>query len=221
MTSDKDVDGGGKEKGPSREAFRMATAEIARERAAGGAVMFLARDKKSDAVGAAELSPIEFEGALLREDDAAARHLYVTDVVTAREHRRKGVAGALMCALEREAAFGGAGPMAPPATIARLFLHVHADNGAALNFYRGVGGGRSSPTSPPPGGGASAVYGEPPADVMSGIDAKRLAENAGAVGQVLLCKDISIVKNNPRGAGFGTATGGGGGSKKSRPKKRR
>jgi len=52
---------------PTRGAFRMATAEIAAERSALGAVVFLARSSAAvAAAGSAELSPIEFDGALLR-----------------------------------------------------------------------------------------------------------------------------------------------------------
>lgn len=58
----------------SRHAFRCATAEIHEERVAEGAVAFLARRTVGDnrAVGAAELSPIELQGAIISVAAAAA-----------------------------------------------------------------------------------------------------------------------------------------------------
>jgi ribosomal protein S18 acetylase RimI-like enzyme len=109
------------ENGPSQRAFRMATIEIFQERAEAGAVTFLAWADDGTAAGAAELSPIELQGA------TKENMLYVTDVVTVCSHRRKGCAASLMDAMETEATTKGA---------SYLLLHVEEDNIAALAFYR-------------------------------------------------------------------------------------
>lgn len=176
---------------PSRYAFRMATAEIAVERSQAGAVSFLARWHKDAepsqsmgvAVGAAELSPIELEGAVVEEDSRI--QWYVTDVVTSSQHRRMGIANRLMDALERHAyhhAFGKTtstgNDNAPPTTTpsgVTLYLHVKEGNDAALRFYENPQRGYAPPT---------------PAE-LEGLDAEQLAVNAGTTGQTLLCKTLT------------------------------
>lgn len=139
----------------SRSIFAMATADIMKERSANGAVAFLAK-LNGTSVGAAELSPLEFGNLSLSKN-----LLYVTDVVTSKEHRRLGVASALMIALETAAKTLG---------VAELFLHIKPENTAALHFYQ----------SPQIG------YGIP--QQLEGLDTNYLAENAGTVGQLLLSK---------------------------------
>ena len=203
---------------PRRFAFRTATADIAAERTEGGAVAFLAQlavagmqptantDGKLDddtalskgvPVGAAELSPIEFDGAITRtqhsrdKDTSTAQQptrLYVTDVVTSSKHRRMGIANTLMDALESFALekFG---------TNTMLCLHVKEDNVAAQKFYQNPKRGYAVPTP----------------EQLQNIDVSRLEDNAGTAGQMLMCKsllDCSLPvqqsmddKNNMRGFG--------------------
>jgi len=182
----------------SANAFRMATAEIHEERKSGGAIAFLARLTNSGgeaAVGAAELSPIEFENTYAKtttgKDKTTTNALYVTDVVSSSSHRRMGVGGALMTSLEQEAARQGIG---------RLFLHVEEDNAAALDFYR------------------SREYGFPGEDVLEEIDTDRLAENAGTVGQILMSKVLSKQQMISSSSGIGSK--GGFGSNKTKPKQK-
>lgn len=191
---------------PSRYAFRMATAEVAAERSEGGAVAFLARlemppiaaksvDGDDDAisipVGAAELSPIEFDGAIITQqsdDKDAAQQLptilYVSDVVTSSSHRRMGIASALMDALESFAfEKSGAGTM--------LYLHVKEENMVAQKFY----------TNPRRG------YGAPTFEQLQHIDVCRLEDNSGTARQILLCKSLNPKEENTRASirGFGSA----------------
>jgi GNAT superfamily N-acetyltransferase len=179
---------------PSRFAFRQATAELYEERAAQGALSFLARldERKQDTpvvVGAAELSPAEIEHTIIIEGEGAAcskvnqkmTMLYVTDVVTDKNHRRKGVAAALMHAMEQKAADLGA---------LQLLLHVAQDNAVALSFYERIG------------------YQPPSTDLLKILDVDRLARNAGTIGQAVLCKAVvqQQVKDKPRrrqSGGFG------------------
>ena len=160
---------------PSRYAFRIATAEVVEERSR--AMAFLARmeDEKDDhattsvVVGAAELSPIEFEEAI----DPTMSHLhqnkllYVTDVVTSSKFRRQGIAHTLMDTLEQSAydQFGNG---------TCLFLHVKSDNEAAKQFYATDRRGYKVPTK----------------DQLDGIRVDCLEENAGTTGQILLCKTL-------------------------------
>ena len=172
---------------PSRYAFRMATAELTAERSR--ATSFLAFLDSTYAVGAAELSPIEFEGAV---DDPTFKSniLYVTDVVTSSKFRRMGIANALMDAVEQSAYdMNGEGTV--------LFLHVKPDNEAAKRFYANGKRGYSAPT----------------ADQLKGIRVDCLEENAGTTGQILLCKTVQgkTTKGRPQdrtrmGTGFGTKT---------------
>ena len=222
---------------PSRYAFRMATAEIAAERTEGGAVAFLARlgmqptantspeGKNGDdtaistcvPVGAAELSPIEFDGAIIWQppdgkDTFTAQQptrLYVTDVVTSSKHRRMGIANTLMGALESFALekFG---------TDTMLYLHVKEDNVAAQKFYQNPKRGYAAPTS----------------EQLHNIDIRRLEDNAGTAGQILMCKsllDCSLPvqlekekddSNNIRGFGGTAAKGKTATQKNSKRKKR-
>lgn len=110
---------------------------------------FLARleDAISIPVGAAELSPIEFDGAITTkqsDDKDAAQQLptilYVSDVVTSSSHRRMGIASTLMDALETFAfEKSGAGTM--------LYLHVKEENMVAQKFYTNPSRGYGAPTS--------------------------------------------------------------------------
>ena len=209
--------------GVSRHGFRCATAEICEERSSQGAVAFLARlqqdhsnissdsDSSSSsrrvAAGAAELSPIELQGAVR---DSNVRMLYVTDFVTVQEYRRRGVARALMRALEEyaiSASFTAAGVdddftevlvgaadtrkkateksptraksavMVAPTSVL-LLLHVEPSNHVALNFYRKL------------------QYHENFHHGAVGhtiLNVEKLAENAGTKGQLLLGKLLDTV----------------------------
>lgn len=112
----------------SQEAFRLATLEICEERCAQGATIVLAVDvQSSEVLGAAEASPIEIKDAqlLTKDESYEVIDLYLTDVVTAASHRRKGVARFLVQALEAKADC--------------LWLHVTSDNLPAQNFYESMG----------------------------------------------------------------------------------
>lgn len=183
----------------SRAAFQAATADLYGERAERGAVAFLARQDDGTVMGAGELSPIELQGALRKtnlaesgnrngNDQGPIAALYVTDVVTANQHRRKGVAQAIMQTMEdytQEQSQGGGSSC--------LLLHVHSTNAHARAFYTKIG------------------YSEKlPPILEECLDTNCLAENAGTVGQVLLCKSLSRVpqktsKSSRRrgGRGFG------------------
>jgi len=177
---------------PSRYAFRMATAEIVEERSEAGATAFLALLDNNDitdtgissAVGAAELSPIEFDGAIRNNIiDTDIKHvlpsmLYVTDVVTSSQNRRMGIANALMEALEQYAyeTYGNG---------TALYLHVKPDNEAAQAFYTN------------PKRGYSCVSTTNPDDLKDSIiDMDRLEENSGTAGQILFCKVLNGSNNN-------------------------
>lgn len=172
---------------PSKRAFRMATADIVEERAQQGAVIFIAQTVDDGSiVGAAELSPIELRQCYSKTDgDDESTCLYVTDVVTARTHRRMGVGEKLMIAVEKEAAGKGA---------LWLLLHVKQQNQAALAFYRKVG----------------YTVVEPEGHLLSAqmIDTECLAKNANAQGQMLLCKKAAVAaraktRGKSTGRGFG------------------
>eukprot|EP00978_Attheya_sp_CCMP212_P019649 scaffold55276_cov55-Attheya_sp.AAC.6 len=178
---------------PSAQAFRMATAEITAERRAQGAVAVIAQTTDGTAVGAAELSPIELQQCVLHDATLSSSedgvlvgqedyYYYVTDVVTARTHRRMGVGKALMEAIEQEASKSNKGATATTTittTTAWLLLHVKEDNGAALHFYKRGG------------------YLEPPPQLLHKLDTDRLARNAGTIGQILLSKPIPITLDSP------------------------
>lgn len=158
---------------PTLGAFRMATEEITAERKEEGAVVFLARVNGRTVAGAAELSPIELDQCWLTKEDNKC--LYVTDVVTAQSHRRMGIGNALMEAVAKEAS---------KKNVSWLLLHVKQDNEAALGFYKKAG------------------YCELPQYFMKGFDKERLAENAGAIGQILLGK--TVPKGRTASGGFGS-----------------
>lgn len=158
---------------PSQMAFRMATAEVQQERMAENkAVAFLARDN-SVVVGSAELSAIELQGCDNNnevESSSKCRYLYVTDVVTASAHRRKGVAATLMEAVEQHAL--ELHDRYKQSTV--LLLHVKPDNEAALGFYKALGYEVI----------VSAIKS------LEGLDVDRLAVNAGVKEQLLLSKTL-------------------------------
>ena len=175
----------GKYNDTSRAAFGAATAELYAERAAAGAVAFLASlddNQQGVVVGAGEISPIELEGAMIpqqqqladNQDDTTInmKALYVTDVVTARQHRRKGVAKALLQAMQDYAQTEAA---------QCLLLHVEHSNTAAMAFYKAAGYTTSMPE-------------------YLQVDTDRLADNAGTVGQVLLCKPLLLLLQSQKGA---------------------
>jgi GNAT superfamily N-acetyltransferase len=205
----------------TRTGFRMATDDMYRERVAGGATAFLAwlheDDKLPVVAGAAELSPIELEGADKESTAAAAQQnnmLYVTDVVTASAHRRKGVALALMQAIETAAA---------EQACRQLLLHVEPTNTAALEFYQSKKLGYRSVVTP-----------IPLDDILARkLDTDILAANSGTTGQTLLVKSLQSrqqrtqnqtsvkVGRSKVGRGFGSGGGGGGGMTKAKKKRPR
>lgn len=151
---------------PQLSSFRMATAEIFHERRTsneGLSLVSLAtittntNDKNTNnmammanldgsssiIVGAAELSQIEFQGAIISENEnspveAAAssaseliiKPMYITDVVTSSSHRRLGIGSKLMYNIERTASSLGS---------QCVFLHVDYDNIGAREFYKRLG----------------------------------------------------------------------------------
>ena len=175
---------------PSRTAFRMATAEVAQERLE-QATSFLAK-LDGAAVGAAELSQAELEGALIEKMNA----WYITDVVTAREHRRKGIASALLDALERHAVVESSNhDKQAAAADTTLYLHVKQENDAANAFYKSRG------------------YAPPTDDQLKRLNADMLATNAGTEGQVLLSKIVTseALKKSLANSGSSTASNSSGG----------
>jgi GNAT superfamily N-acetyltransferase len=167
---------------PSREAFRLATLEICKERCAQGAIIVVAQDRCSlEWLGVGEASPIEIRAAwqlrreeahtnatpsstLEEEEEQDIVDLYITDVVTAAAHRRKGVARALMMTLEKHAD--------------RLWLHVTPDNVSARAFYESLGYHEYNTTNHAPTSAGSRR-----------IDSEKLAETSGSIGQTLLWKN--------------------------------
>lgn len=188
----------------TRAAFRAATVDMYQERVRGGATAFLARLEKDDVVavvvGAAELSPIELQGAVILRNEQPHGMLYVTDVVTSRSHRRQGVAHAVMVAVEEAAASNGA---------RHLLLHVDPCNESALMFYRSSKLGYVDVLPP---------------EIATRLDAQKLAEDAGVEGQILLSKTISAavssVRERARSGGFGTRSASGGSGIQTSKKKR-
>jgi ribosomal protein S18 acetylase RimI-like enzyme len=169
---------------PSLGAFRAATHEILEERTAEGAVAFLARldavdDNSADrpAIGTAELSPIEFQGAIRNSETSAPHYfLYITDVLTSKTNRRMGVGKALMEAMEAHAVQLGA---------TQLFLHVKQDNEAARVFYErpelGYAPYHNLETDD-----------DDDDDARPSVNLDVLAENAFATGQTLLAKMLPV-----------------------------
>lgn len=206
---------------PSLPSFRRATAEIFFERKREGSQVFLAKITNTDCVnetrivadslvvGAAELSPIEMQGAIVEgqstnKDDTSkctGQPLYITDVVTSSEFRRRGIGSALMNAMEK-----AAWEMGAPC----VFLHVEQDNSRARKFYQRLGyicidatekasdrryekeemkeailsisleDGNIRLNPPMPDEGKTVC-----------IDMLRLSVNAGAMGQLLLAKGLA------------------------------
>jgi ribosomal protein S18 acetylase RimI-like enzyme len=154
---------------PSRDAFRYATIDIyAEERP--DAMLFLATKKNGRVVGSAELSPMELENGSLWITDCSSdddvKVMYVTDVVTDRDHRRQGIAATLMKEMESHAIQHHG--------VKYLVLHVVPDNVAAQRFYETLG------------------YSEVlPFELSLILNVERLAENAGTKGQLLLSKKIA------------------------------
>jgi ribosomal protein S18 acetylase RimI-like enzyme len=183
---------------PSRMAFRLATIEMCQERCAQGAIIVAVRDRHSfEWLGCGEASPIEMREAAVvvennvettrstRDVDGTATtttqvvvDLYVTDVVTAAQHRRKGIARALMTALEQYAD--------------RLWLHITAENVSARLFYESLGyreyknDNRNDDENTDPNNRATLIPGGCHNSMM--IDAEKLAEASGPIGQTLLWK---------------------------------
>ena len=215
---------------PSRPAFRMATAEIHQERSEEHAVTFLAR-LRSIVVGAAELSPIELQGCFhttgtnnnVNNGDTEKtsgtsssatttynnvnnnyQYWYVTDVVTARTHRRMGVAKTLMEGLEqyadkvlreevkqqrRTAASPSASSSGMMQTV--FLLHVKPDNDAALGFYRTLGYKDMASSSTSTSSGTATTVDDP---CIQGLNVDQLAENAGVEDQYLLIKTLAAAQ---------------------------
>ena len=148
--------------GTSRDSFRMATLEMYQEERTESTVMLAFL--KGITVGAAELSPIEVQGCVVNDEHSATSCLYITDVVTDSRFRRKGIGRALIDALESEAMNCNAD---------YLLLHVMPDNQSALDFYDRL------------------KFKPPSEDLEQILNAPKLAENAGAEGQVLLTKNVS------------------------------
>ena len=148
--------------GTSRDSFRMATLEMYQEERPESTVMLAFL--KGITVGAAELSPIEVQGCVVNDEHSATSCLYITDVVTDSRFRRKGIGRALIDALEEEAINCNAD---------YLLLHVMPDNQSALDFYDRL------------------KFKPPSEDLEQILNAPKLAENAGAEGQVLLTKNVS------------------------------
>ena len=205
---------------PSRNAFRMATNDIFQERKGGGAIAFLAfiqnpssslnNNQQKVTVGAAEVSPIEFDNSLVSNTSNSPipnlnQLLYVTDVVISKQHRRMGIGNSLMINLEEKAKKLGS---------KCLFLHVEHDNKPALQFYKSLG---YTTLLPPPnqqpdemivndetqnekwrtlcfyGNNTNKVFWELPfpnneTHVKVFLDTTQLAKNAGTEGQLVLVK---------------------------------
>jgi len=154
------------------------------------------RKSKEEPAGAVELSPIELDQVLLNQgqgqgqgsnsnnvDNNHHQFLYATDLVTASQFRRQGVAAALMKAAEQHC-FPG-----------HLLLHVEPNNSAALTFYNKLG--------------YRTIESD---DDIEGylLDLGRLTENTGTKGQLLLAKsslEVRVGKEKQpeiSGMGFGS-----------------
>lgn len=157
----------------SRQAFRRATTEICQERQQLSTIVLAwwtdPSSEVSTPVGAGEASQVELQGCCNQASDES-RFRYVTDIVTARSHRRRGIAKALLVALEEYDNQPTAG-----STITTFLLHVEPTNVGALSLYRNMG--------------YQVWVNED--SVPQGIDTGLLEENARATGQLLLWKNIS------------------------------
>jgi len=214
---------------PSLRSFRMATSEMVQERYEQGAIAFLAHveiNMKNDneVVGAAELSPIEFDQCIIHSnekesssyaDNNHATFLYVTDVVTSLNHRRMGIGNALMERVEDEASSRkGLQRDDTSTTTAWILLHVEHDNQGATKFYKKRG------------------YRTLPTDIHDQINHDRFEENTGTNGQqLLLGKEITFKSKtmstasksaaSSSGSGFGgSKTAASRGRKNAKKKKR-
>lgn len=145
----------------SRQAFRASTFDIYQEERP-DSLLFLAKQKASYVVGAAELSPYEVKGAMPPESPLVA--LYVTDVVTSRQYRRQGIARRMMECLEEYSISDG--------KTTHLVLNVKEDNVPATGFYKSLG------------------YESPSSEFLEYFNPERLNENAGTEGQLLMQKSL-------------------------------
>ena len=175
---------------PSQMAFRMATAEMQQERMAQNTFAFLARDDSNTVVGTAELSCIEVRGCY-DEESSECRYFYVTDVVTAKAHRRKGVAATLIDTLEQQAMQ----ELNEKKQSAILLMHVEPENEAALGFYKAKG--------------YEVIVSA--TESLKGLNVDQLAVNAEVKDQLLLWKTVKAAagkkkketKRKGAGRGFG------------------
>jgi len=112
----------------SEWAFQRATRELYETERTDATVFlaYLEETGKKVVVGSSEASPHELEG-VLRMDDV--KILYITDVVTDANFRRRGIAKKLMMAMEDQ-------------LDADYFIfHVRPENVTAMDFYRTLGYG--------------------------------------------------------------------------------
>ena len=205
---------------PRISSFRMATAEVFHERQMEGSLVSLATmmlnakdNGKYVTVGAGELSPIELQAVLLvREEQSDGesmfsqiKPLYVTDVVTSSSHRRLGIGSKLMDSIGQSAYAMGS---------RCVFLHVEYDNIGAIDFYKRLGyvpldADSLGDTAISSDGLISFSFGDGGLNIESissastnartdevlftfDFDTNQLAENAGAIGQLLMMKELNV-----------------------------
>lgn len=179
---------------PTRDAFRCATRDIYLEERPQSILFLAKKkdpsmqDNKRDdtamtsstaAGGAAEMSPYEVEAGWrlppkVQEEEESSlsssptptigRVFYVTDVVTAANCRRQGIARQMMIDLEKCAK--------EDLGVTHLVLNVKDDNIPALQFYRRLG------------------YLDPTQELLEVLDVSKLEEEAGTLGQLLLGKKL-------------------------------
>jgi ribosomal protein S18 acetylase RimI-like enzyme len=153
----------------SRQAFQRATIDIYQTERP-NAVTFLVRqgdDEHHVVIGAGELSPSELENALLYPDTTTTtlvQVLYVTDVVTDRRYRRRGIAAMVMQEMEAHAATVLGANF--------LVLNVAKENDAAFAFYKKLG------------------YEVASKEFLQVCNVDQLLQNAGTQGQETLSKRI-------------------------------
>mmetsp|Transcript_13133 Transcript_13133/g.24156 ORF Transcript_13133/g.24156 Transcript_13133/m.24156 type:complete len:310 (+) Transcript_13133:254-1183(+) len=163
--------------------------------------------KKYVTVGAAELSPIELKGVFIGNENSKssnahneAMSLYITDVVTSSAYRRHGIGSKVMNAVEQNALKMGA---------RFLFLHVEHDNIGARKFYERLGykdvdikSRKGREDSEEDGIISFSLEDRELSTTLQAtttinrkdliaMDVTRLAVNAGAVGQLLMMKQMS------------------------------
>ena len=207
--TDTDTDTDTNDKKPDISNFCRATAEIYHERKEMGSVVFIATYNSIDGedevvVGAAELSPIEFQNDVIihtdekADDNDTLTPLYITDVVTSSSHRRMGIGSRLMNAVESHAY----AIFDTPQVV--LFLHVEHDNIAALQFYKNLGCSivdgdddddeedtAKRKTSNDDGIISISIPTTSNSNQHLTINANQLAINAGTMGQLLMMKQLS------------------------------